>query len=230
MTGQIALVGGDEFRAGCEGMDSALIEATGVKRPEVLIVPTAAAAQNPSKAAANGVAYFSSLGADASPLMVLGPDTAGDEGLVSHLDTADVIYLTGGDPSHLLETLRDSLFLSGLLRALARGAVVAGSSAGAMVLGSWTSFGGGMDTLGVLSGVAVLPHHERSDPDEVLKRLDQSAPAGTEVLGVDAMTCCFGGPGGWTVLGRGAVTLYSRGSWQRFESGHSVPLKTSFSL
>ena len=230
MAGQIALVGGDEFRAGCEDMDAALLKASGVKRPRVLIVPTAAAKQNPAKAAANGVSYFSNLGAEAWPLMVLGPDTAGDEGVVSHLDTADMVYLTGGDPNHLLETLRDSLFLLRLLLALARGAIVAGSSAGAMVLGSWMSFGGGMDTLGVLQSVAVLPHHERSDPDEVVTRIDKSAPAGTEVLGIDGKTCCFGGPGGWTVLGQGVVTLYSRGRWQRFESGQSVPLQTSLNV
>jgi cyanophycinase len=230
MAGQIALVGGDEFRVGCEGMDEAVLEATGVKRPRVLIVPTAAAEQNPSKAAENGVSYFSSLGAEASPIMVLGPDTAGDEKVVSRLDTADVVYLTGGDPDHLLETLRDSLFLSRLRRALARGAIVAGSSAGAMVLGSWMSFRGGVDTLGMLRGVAVLPHHERSDPDEVVARLEQSAPAGTAVLGIDGKTCCFGGPGGWTVLGQGTVTLYSRGRWQRFESGQSLPLQTSLTV
>ena len=162
--------------------------------------------------------------------MVIGPDTAGDDVVVSHLDTADMVYLTGGDPSHLLETLRDSLFLSRLLRALARGAIIAGSSAGAMVLGSWMSFGGGMETLGVLQSVAVLPHHESSDPDEVVKRIFESAPAGTEVLGVDAKTCCFGGADGWTVLGQGAVTLYSRVSWRRFEGGQSVPLQTSLSV
>jgi cyanophycinase len=230
MAGQVALAGGDEFRTGCESMDRALLEAAGVKRPRVLIVPTAAAKHSPTKAAENGVSYFSSLGAEASPLMVLGPDTAGDEGLVSQLDAADLVYITGGDPDYLLDTLRDSLFLSRLLKTLARGAIVAGSSAGAMVLGSWMSFGGGMNAMGVLTDVAVLPHHERSDPGEVAKRVHESAPAGTEVLGIDAKTCCFGGPGGWTVLGQGAVTLYSSGSWQRFESGQPVPLQTSLSV
>ncbi len=211
-------------------MDGTLLEAAEVKRPRVVIVPTAAARHNPTKAAENGVSYFSSLGAEALPLMVLGPGTAGDEGLVSQLDATDLVYLTGGDPDYLLDTLRGSLFLSRLLKVLARGTVVAGSSAGAMVLGSWMSFGGGVDALGVLRDVAVLPHHERSDPGEVANRVHESAPAGTEVLGVDAKTCCFGGPGGWTVLGQGAVTLYSRGRWQRFESGQPVPLQTSLSV
>ena len=101
----IALVGGNEFRPGCERGDRAVLAATGAERPRVVILPTAAAHYNPSKAASNGVRYFSDLGAEASPLMVLGKEEAGDEALLAPVDTADVIYLSGGDPGHLLETL-----------------------------------------------------------------------------------------------------------------------------
>ena len=47
MTGRLALVGGDEFRTGCETMDAAILDATGSSNPAVLIVPTAAAFENP---------------------------------------------------------------------------------------------------------------------------------------------------------------------------------------
>ena len=33
MTGRIALVGGDEFREGCEPMDEAILAATGKRTP-----------------------------------------------------------------------------------------------------------------------------------------------------------------------------------------------------
>ena len=49
MAGVIALVGGDEFRAGCEEMDRALIALTGAHRPSLLVIPTAAASENPSQ-------------------------------------------------------------------------------------------------------------------------------------------------------------------------------------
>ena len=111
---KIALVGGDEFRRGCEAMDTTILEATGARRPRVSVVPTAAAAQNPAKAASNGVSYFSSLGADASAVMALGPADAADPGLIAPLAQADVVYLTGGDPAHLLRTLRGSLLLDAL--------------------------------------------------------------------------------------------------------------------
>ena len=222
---KIALVGGDEFRRGCEAMDAAILEATGVRRPRVSVVPTAAAAQNPAMAASNGVSYFSSLGADASAAMALGPADAADPGLIAPLAQADVVYLTGGDPAHLLRTLRGSLLLSALRDALARGAVVAGSSAGAMVLGSRMRYRGWIDALGVVGRVTVLPHHERADPEAVAAELAEEAPPEQVVLGIDAMTACFGAGDAWRVLGPGSVTVYKDGAWRRYAAGgESVPV------
>ena len=220
---KIALVGGDEFRRGCEAMDAAILEATGARRPRVSVVPTAAAAQNPAKAASNGVSYFSSLGADASAVMALGPDDAADAGLIAPLEQADLVYLAGGDPAHLLETLRGSLLLDALRDALARGAVVAGSSAGAMVLGSRMRYRGWVDALGVVDRVTVLPHHERANPETVAAELADEAP-GQVVLGIDAMTACFDAGHGWRVLGPGSVTVYEDGAWRRYAAGESVPI------
>ena len=50
MSGAIALVGGDEFRQGCEEMDRAVLEASGVSTPSLLVLPTAAARENPALA------------------------------------------------------------------------------------------------------------------------------------------------------------------------------------
>ncbi len=220
--GRIALVGGDEFRRGCEGMDAAILKSTGVDRPRVSIVPTAA--QNPAKAASNGVSHFSALGAEASAVMVLGPADAADADLIAPLDEADVIYLAGGDPSHLLETLQGSVLLDRLRAALARGAVVAGSSAGAMVMGSRMRFRSWTDALGIVDGVAVLPHHERAAPDRVAAELTGQAPPRQILLGIDAMTGCFGAGDDWRVLGPGSVTVYEGGAWSRYSAGQSVPL------
>ena len=161
--GPIALVGGDEFRAGCEPMDRGILAVAGATRPKVLVLPTAAADQNPAKAAANGVAYFARLGVLAESLMVLDSRDADDDGLVSRVTWADVVYLTGGDPAHLLEVLRGSRLLEAIRTAVAGGSVLAGSSAGAMVLGDamvlgeWMRYGGIRPALGLLDGLAVLP-------------------------------------------------------------------------
>ena len=53
MPGQLALVGGDEFRAGCEEMDREIMRASGHDPAKVVIVPTAAVT-GPAKAANDG--------------------------------------------------------------------------------------------------------------------------------------------------------------------------------
>ena len=236
VNGRLALVGGDEFRLGCESMDAAILSATGIATPVVLIIPTAAAFENPARAADNGVRHFRALGADASPLMVLDHDDAMDAGSAAEIESADVVYLTGGNPSHLLETLQDSLLLNAIQSRLEDGGILAGSSAGAMVMGSWMRFRGEWTrTLRITEGIATLPHHERADPDTVLGELRSSvlrvqslprartggAPCLEAVFGIDGAAGALSGPDGWTALGSGRVTVYQGGAWRRYEDGES---------
>ena len=218
MSGLVALMGGDEFRAGCREMDLAILNATGKESPSVLVLPTAAAQENPSRAASNGVAYFSALGADASASMVVEPDDANDEELVRPVDGADVIYLTGGDPAHLLRVLSGSALLERIEAARARGASIVGSSAGAMVMGPWMRYRQWQEALGLVEA-ATMPHHERSDPDEVFSGLVEVAPDGLTVLGIDAMTACVLDGDDWRVLGPGRVIVYGGGRWKCLSAG-----------
>ena len=218
MVGSVALVGGDEFRAGCREMDLAILKATGKESPSVLILPTAAARQNPSKAASNGVSHFSALGADASASMVVEPEDANDEEMVQPVDGADVVYLTGGDPAHLLRVLSGSALLERIEAARACGAAIVGSSAGAMVMGPWMRFREWRAALGLVE-VVTLPHHERSDAARVSSELIESAPEGLTVLGIDAMTACVLDDDVWRIIGPGSVTVYRDGRWERFAGG-----------
>ena len=220
----MALVGGDEFRSGCEEMDSEILKATGKSRPRVLIIPTAAVDGNPAKAAANGVTHFASLGADPEALMVLNSADANDSSLVSAIDDADLIYLTGGNPRHLLDTLRGSELLSRIEKALEGNAILAGSSAGAMVMGSWMRFREWSEALGLVSGTATLPHHERANPADTAAELGRTAPSDITALGIDGMSGCLGSSGSWTALGSGAVTVYGKSGWQRYTAGDKFSL------
>ena len=225
MPGRLALVGGDEFRPGCERMDEVILSVTGRSSPVALVIPTAAAFENPGRAAENGVRHFAALGADARPLMILDRADASDSNLVSAVDAADVIYLTGGNPSHLLETFSDSLLIERIGAAIDRGAVLVGSSAGAMVMGSWMRFREWRPALGIAAGIAVLPHHERSGPDSVAEQLRESAPADlVAVFGIDGRCGALSGPDGWTALGPGHVTVYRNGDWKRVESGETFTI------
>ena len=142
------------------------------------------------------------------------------------MNSAAVIYFTGGDPSHLLDVLNGSMLFSKVEDALARGAIVAGSSAGAMVMGSWMRFREWREALSLVPGVAVLPHHEGRDPDDTAREMAESAPSGVAVVGVDGRTCCSAEawPRGWRAHGAGEVTVYRENGWRRFSGGQELTL------
>lgn len=225
MTGTMALVGGDEFRQNCREMDREIMQAAGRHPARVVVIPTAAAPSGPEKAARDGATHFNRLGGQAQGLLILDRKQADDAGLVAGVAAADLIYFTGGNPDHLLATLRNSRLLAAITAAMARGAILAGSSAGAMVMGSMMRRPRGgewVPGLDLAPGIAILPHHENSDPAAMLPQL-QSQRAdrldGLIVLGLDAQTGVLGSPGRWRVTGHGKVTAYRAGGWQVYQAG-----------
>lgn len=233
--GILALVGGDEFRAPCVTMDRALLAMIPQRPARVVILPTAAAQQGPAIAAANGVRYFNGLGAQAQSALVLSHRDADDPQQVAALDNADLIYLTGGSPRHLLGALQGSAVWAAIQRRYQQGAVVAGSSAGAMVLGVAMRYGGGgwTPTLGLTARLAVMPHHagaigatDRSPgPTADLRAALPGAQPPPTVVGVATATACVSDDGAtWRVVGVGAVTLYTLQGPQRYLPGDHFAL------
>ena len=229
MTGEFGLVGGEEFRSGCEEMDMEIMKASGQDPARVLIIPTAAVT-GPAKAANDGVTHFAKLGGDSSQLMVLHRSQSDDPSFVQLGSQTGlnpgVVYFTGGSPDHLLTTLVNSQLLRSIMDAVAGGAVLVGSSAGAMVMGSLMRRprgGGWVEALGIVPGVAVLPHHERSDPKVTSRELQTQVPADITVLGIDARSGCLGRPGAWRAVGSGNVTVYRGADWQVYSSGQALP-------
>ncbi len=226
MAKRILLVGGDEFRASCAGMDRHVLEATGAANPRVAIVPTAAAFENPSLAASNGVRHFTGLGASAYGLDVVRREDAENPRIVAQLDGAHVIYFTGGSPDHLHSVLAGSPLFDAVKSACDAGAIWAGSSAGAMVLGSVMrrpSSGSPVSpALDIVPNVMVLPHHERSDPNAVAEQLSGSATFGMTVLGIDGGSGVLLDADATIVLGSGNVTVYRSGQWRRYAAGETV--------
>ena len=98
-------------------------------------MPTAAAFENPRKAAENGTKLFELLGATATAAMVLNRSDADEPTHLDQLENASVIYLTGGSPAHLLRSLLESRAAGVIATVFQQGGVIIGSSAGAMVLG-----------------------------------------------------------------------------------------------
>lgn len=230
--GWVALVGGDEFRPACEPMDRALLALAPRQPARVVIVPTAAARQGPGLAAKNGERWFARLGAQTGALMVVSALEASDPQYIQPLDEYDIIYLTGGDPALLLQVLAGSAFAEALRRRLREGALVAGSSAGAMALGAAMRYGGAgwTPTLGLAPGVATLPHHDgppRADAASLRASLPPTL-AGVTPLGVPTATACVGRAGEreWRVVGARPVTVYTAGGARQVAPGERFTLES----
>ena len=224
LTGPIALHGGGEYVTGDERAMDALLgaarAAAGDAQPVVVILPTAAARQRPEQAAAHGERAFRARrragghrdrgpgGAD--------PD-AGGRGRAGArrrcLAGTHLVHVPGGDPDLVPAVLRDTPAWSAILEALDRDACLAGASAGAMALGErvWTSRGG-VDGLGLLPGLAVIPHFVagRLDawrPDRRGRAHRSPGSAST------SRRWSSGRPGEtWSVAGRGRVHLVPAGA------------------
>ncbi len=216
----IALMGGNEFRQACIPMDRELLSRVSHRPARVAIIPTAAARENPRRAADNGVRYFEALGAEASAVMIVARPDADDPALVASLLDADLVYLTGGDPGYLLDALQETEAARALRELHKAGRWVVGSSAGAMVLGAALAggAGGSRPGLAMVGHVLVLPHHEEAWAVGMRRRLGD-LPPGVIAVGIDTATACVQADGDeWEVLGAGAVTVYAPGGAERHET------------
>lgn len=211
MPGPLALVGGAEWRAGC-AFDRELLEASGAR--EVLVLPTAAAYEHPDRAIESAERWFDDLDATVRPLRVLTRRDAVDDANVAPIADAAFIYLSGGSPMHLRSVLKDSPVWDALVAAWQRGAVLAGSGSGAMVLcDPMVDPRGGALTLGLglLEQLAIIPHHDTWSEDKA-KRTLRIAPEGLPIAGVDARTALIREPDGrWRAAGAGAVVVFLDG-------------------
>ena len=210
-TGPLALVGGMEWRDGCT-FDRELLEASG--GDEVLILPTAAAYEHPQRAVDTAVAWFETIGGRARGLNVLARPDADDEANVTAVKEARFLYLGGGSPLHLRSVLKDSALWAAIVEAWNGGAVLAGSSAGAMVLcDPMIDPRGGAFTLGLglVNGLTIIPH-ANTWSHEKARRTFELAPKDCAVVGVDEQTAVIRGTdGNWRAAGAGNVAVWING-------------------
>jgi cyanophycinase-like exopeptidase len=131
------------------------------------------------------------------------------------IESADLVYLPGGDPDIVPGLLGATTTAAG--RALAavhrRGALLAGASAGAMALADWSwTPEGGIPGLGFVHGLIVVPHYDDIRRMAWQTGLEKVAPRGLGYLGLDERTGVISVNGGWRVAGEGAAYWFGAGS------------------
>ncbi len=208
--GLLALVGGGEWTGSASFDAELLASSTG----EVVVLPTAAAYENPGRAVETAERWFSGLGGRVRPCMVLTRRDAEDQALAEVVAEASFVYLSGGSPLHLRSVLKGSAVLRSLRHAWRSGAVVAGSSAGAMVLSDpmVDPRGGALTVgLGFVRDVAVVPHYG-GEVTERLRRTLGLAPRGCAVVAIPERGALVrDGDGLWRTAGEGRVAVFVDG-------------------
>jgi cyanophycinase len=226
--GTLLLEGGGEFGGRMREPDLKAIELAGGFDAPIRILPTAAAPDNNhQRAGNNGVRWFQRLGArNVSTVPLLSRIRADDKNIAQTLRDAKLIYLLGGFPHYLGQTLKDSLAWQAVIQAWQNGAVIAGSSAGAMVLCEFyydPQAGRIHEGLNLVPGSLVVPHHNTFGKNWV-SRL-QAKILDVTLIGIDEQTGMIDdGSGQWTVFGGGTVTLYSGSTTTLLHGGDSFSL------
>lgn len=141
----LTLAGSGEFTTSMDEVDhyllSEIVKYKIWKDPEipVAIVPTAAGAEkHPEEWIKDGIGHFKKLNARPFGVPVLDRTDALNPKFVKQIKNVPFIYFSGGNPGYLLSSLDKTPFLLKILAMYGRGeCILAGSSAGAMIMGSY---------------------------------------------------------------------------------------------
>ena len=222
--GYLLLEGGAEFRGRIMEADKrALVLAGGVDSAVDIIPAAAAPDNNHHRAGQKAVEWFRRIGArNASYRLLIDRDSAQNQELAKQLRRSRLVFLLGGFPSHLAQSLIGTSCWRSICSVYQTGGVIGGSSAGAMVLCEKfydPFFHKVMAGLNLMPGISLIPHHNSTGLPWV-ERLGYLLPD-FYMLGIDEETGIINdvADGGWTVYGSGKVVLYHQGNVHSYTAG-----------
>ncbi|HEX6033690.1 MAG TPA: Type 1 glutamine amidotransferase-like domain-containing protein [Anaerolineales bacterium] len=235
MNGLINLVGSGEYLPVMIEVDRYLLDSLNLngRKPRVACLPTAAGKEGDSSINRwlnMGVQHFQELGAEVEPVRIIDRHSANDPCWEPILENADLIYFSGGDPSYLYETMKGSLAWSAAQRAWVRGAVYAGCSAGAMILGKrMPSFrlAGTQEGFGIVPATFIVPHFDAIPGiwKPIVFSLQRQLKKGERMIGVDEDTALIGKlDADWVVKGKSKVHVFARDGKVSYSDGQTLTL------
>lgn len=211
--GPLALVGSGEFLPAMAEVDAAMLDG----RPRrVAVIPTAAGPEGDASVGrwfGLAEAHYAALDAEVVRVDVRTRDQAMDRVWADALAGVGLVYLSGGNPSYLADTLRGTPLSEAIATAWRGGAALAGCSAGAMALGRTTlsTRGAPVEGLGLAGPIVTIPHYDRFGFARRFAGVALSVMRGRDqrVIGVDEDTACVWSPdtGAWTAHGARKVWL-----------------------
>ena len=167
-------------------------------------------------------------------------NTANSETFVAPLRKANGVWLSSGNPGRFANAYLDTLTQKEISAVLARGGVVGGNSAGAIIQGSYTVRGrpdkpilmakGHERGFGFLENVAINPHLTEAMRDAELVNVVDAYPK-LLGIGIDEKAALIVTGDRFEVIGEGRVAIYDNkkhgGNWYLWlKSGDRFDLRT----
>ena len=196
--GALALVGSGEYLPEAQLLEAELLR-FGISRGKsntYIQIPTAAGKEGEDRLdfwRQRGADQAARIGCEVKYLPVLSRQDAFNEQWIKDINSAGLIYFSGGDPVHLAEVFADTPMWQAIVQAWREGASLAGCSAGAMAFGgkiigirrSHISAG-----LNLLPEIEVIPHYDKFLgwlPNRVTAAIVRK-DADTALVGIDENT------------------------------------------
>lgn len=238
--GRIALVGSGEYTPAMQSVEEMLIrDGVAAGKREIFVqIPLGAGQES-----AERIDYWQSLGKQQADrigveqafLPILNSDDATNTDYADLIESAALIYFSGGDPRYLAESLGGTAVADALRRAHESGSSIAGCSAGAMALGPTVPHVRGMPHhrttgLSLVPDIEVLPHYDkyfRFVSDAWMHAL-LANDDGAFILGIDENTALISLENNdWQVHGHGKVHVLKGGETASYPAGMCLTLVRS---
>jgi cyanophycinase-like exopeptidase len=236
MNGSLALVGSGEYLPAMASFEKSLLN-DGIKngkRPIYIQIPTAAGKETPDRLEywkQLGKAQADRLDVDSIFLPIFTREDANNPEYVTLMRDSALMYMSGGDPHYLAETLMDTPLWEAIQENWSTGASLAGCSAGAMVLSSHIPNFRLLKKaptagLNLLPEIRVIPHFNKFFkwiPESAAKVL-LHVPDNSILIGVDELTAIVrrGGQDHWVVVGEAKVHVLKGMPDQQLTDGQQI--------
>ncbi|MBD1850678.1 cyanophycinase [Leptolyngbya sp. FACHB-711] len=231
-TTAVMVIGGAEDKIHGRQILQTFFQRSGGTNAKIAIIPCAS--REPAAIGSRYHEIFEEMGAKAIEVIdIRDRDNAANPSWQAYVEDCTGVFMTGGDQLRLCELLSDTLIMERVrMRAQLGEITLAGTSAGAAVMGQQMIAGGGSGEspnhslvdmtigLGIIPEVLVDQHfHNRNR----MGRLLSAVAAHTDKLGIgiDEDTCAmFEQDGVFQVIGKGAVTVVDPGQVSHTNYAH----------
>ena len=219
----IAITGAGEYLETIRSYDKVLIDKL-EQEPYVLSFPTAAGLESEKR-----IQYwldladhhFEKLGVEHKSINALNVEDFNSPKTIAEIEKANFIYFSGGNPNHLYETLSNSLALEKLLAIHNNGGILAGCSAGAMIMGEKMNKGKGF---GFFKNSMVLPHWNEVLYKAILTSSKQIHKSKYKILGLEMNTYLVLNGEKLEIIGDQQIHIMHKKEEQSFENGDVLEL------